>query len=151
MKEKIVITSGYFNPIHKGHLDYLRTARNLGDFHICIVNSDKQSILKKGFSFLPQDDRFDLIKELKCVDAAILSKDEDLTVSKTLQYIFEQRYVGNTIDEKEFIFLNSGDVTQVREKEICDKYGCLVLYVAQSKLNSSTQILKNYEDYLNGI
>ena len=84
MSETIVCASGYFNPIHYGHIEYLEKSKQLGDKLIVIVNSDKQSHLKKGTSFMPENERLKIVRSLRCVDAAILSVDEDRTVCKTL-------------------------------------------------------------------
>ena len=68
---KVVAVSGYFDPIHVGHLEYLKMAKNLGDKLIVIVNSDYQAGLKKGTSFMPEDDRLEIVKSLRCVDEVV--------------------------------------------------------------------------------
>ena len=60
-KEKVVIVSGYFDPLHVGHLEYLRMASELGDQLLVIVNNDKQAKLKKGESFMSEKDRMEII------------------------------------------------------------------------------------------
>ncbi len=97
MSETIVCASGYFNPIHYGHIEYLEKSKQLGDKLIVIVNSDKQSHLKKGASFMPEDERLKIVRSLRCVDAAVLSVDEDRTVCKTLSHLHPD------------IFTNGGD------------------------------------------
>ena len=51
MKKKAIIVSGYFNPIHKGHLEYFQNAKKLADVLFVIVNSDHQRALNKVKSF----------------------------------------------------------------------------------------------------
>mgnify|MGYP001563500521 CR=1 FL=1 len=63
-----VVASGYFDPLHKGHLEYLQEAKKLGDRLVVIVNNDAQAVLKKGKSFIPQDQRVAIIKSLSFVD-----------------------------------------------------------------------------------
>ena len=65
---KIAIVSGYFNPLHVGHLDYLQAARELADKLIVIVNSDYQVTLKGSTPFMTQSDRLKIVKALECVD-----------------------------------------------------------------------------------
>ena len=51
-KEKVVIVSGYFDPLHIGHLEYFKMAKELGDTLVVIVNNEKQCRLKKGDEFM---------------------------------------------------------------------------------------------------
>lgn len=74
---KIVIISGYFNPLHGGHLDYIEAAAALGDKLLVVVNNDVAQVLKKGKVILDQDNRMRLVAALKRVDEVILSIDED--------------------------------------------------------------------------
>ena len=67
-KEKVVIVSGYFDPIHVGHLEYLQMASQLGDTLLVIINNDEQAILKKGESFMSEKDRMEIVFALECVD-----------------------------------------------------------------------------------
>jgi cytidyltransferase-like protein len=82
-----VVASGYFDPLHVGHIDYLQKAKSLGDFLTVIVNNDHQSNLKKGKSFMCENDRLLIVSELKCVDQVILAIDEDSTCCATLEMI----------------------------------------------------------------
>ena len=81
---KIVIVSGYFNPLHGGHLDMIEAAAEMGDKLIVIVNNDKQQLLKKGKIILDENNRLRLMRALKGVDQVILSIDEDPTQIKSL-------------------------------------------------------------------
>src|SRR3989344_9004617 len=83
----VVAASGYFDPLHKGHLDYLKEAKRLGDKLIVIVNNDFQAGLKKGKSFIPQDQRLLIIKSLSFVDEVFLSIDRDKSVCLSLAKI----------------------------------------------------------------
>jgi cytidyltransferase-like protein len=109
---KVVAVSGYFDPIHVGHLEYLKMAKNLGDKLIVIVNSDYQAGLKKGTSFMPEDDRLEIVKSLRCVDEVFLSIDKDKSVCKSLEYL------------KPDIFANGGDrsLNEIPETAVMKKY-----------------------------
>lgn len=97
--EKIVCVSGYFDPIHVGHLEYFKKSKEIGTKLMVIVNNDKQATLKKGKPFMPCKERMEIIKEFKCVDYVIESIDEDRTVCKTL----------SEVEPKPYFFCNGGD------------------------------------------
>ena len=133
---KAVVVSGYFDPIHEGHIEYLKAARRLGDCLIVIVNNDKQARLKKGKSFESQETRMAIVKELKSVDMAVLSLDKTRSVARTLRAFCE---VVGPVD----ILANGGDVTSIPEEEqaICEEYKIKVVYgVGGEKINSSSWI-----------
>ena len=94
---KVVAISGYFDPIHVGHLEYINMAKKLGDKLIVIVNNNYQCELKKGKPFMDEKDRVTIVSSIKNVDEVFLSIDEDKTVCATLQKI------------KPDIFANGGD------------------------------------------
>ena len=89
---KIVATSGYFDPLHVGHIECLELAKQLGDKLVVIVNSDFQAKLKKGKSFMNQEDRMKIISALKCVDEVFLSIDKDKTQCESLKYLKPHKY-----------------------------------------------------------
>ena len=76
MKKKAIIVSGYFNPIHKGHLEYFNNAKDLADELFVIVNSDLQRALKESKEFQKEDERLFIVQNIKAVDKAIISIDE---------------------------------------------------------------------------
>ena len=82
-----VVVSGYFDPLHVGHIEYLELAKSLGDVLVVIVNNDKQAALKKGKSFMNEEDRLTIVSSLKPVDHVFLSIDEGKDVCKSLAYI----------------------------------------------------------------
>ncbi|MDO8467782.1 MAG: adenylyltransferase/cytidyltransferase family protein [Nanoarchaeota archaeon] len=126
-----VAISGYFDPVHIGHIDLMKRARKLGDYLIVIVNNDFQAKLKKGRSFMSEKERVEIIKSLKFVDEVVLSIDMDRTVRKTLELV------------KPDIFANGGDrITDedVPEKEICDKFGIRMMNNLGEKLQSSSNL-----------
>lgn len=100
---KRVIVSGYFNPLHGGHLDMIEAARALGDYLIVVVNNDKQQILKKGKIILDEENRARLMRALRDVDEVVMSVDEDPGQALTLRKIRE------LYPDDELIFANGGD------------------------------------------
>jgi cytidyltransferase-like protein len=101
---RIVIATGGFDPIHKGHIEYLKSARYLGDALIVGLNSDEWLIRKKGNFFLEWNERASILRELRCVDKVISFDDSDGTSNDAIRIVFEKRH-----EKDEFIFANGGD------------------------------------------
>jgi D-beta-D-heptose 7-phosphate kinase/D-beta-D-heptose 1-phosphate adenosyltransferase len=139
MKKKIIVFSGYFNPLHKGHIEYFHNAKSCGDLLFVIINNDSQRKLKGSINFMDEDERKIIIKELAIVDKAILSIDTDKTVCKTLIKISEEY-------SKEFqiFFANGGDQdnSSIPEKNTCNKFKIKLIDGLGSKIQSSSWILK---------
>ena len=136
---KVVIVSGYFNPLHGGHLDMIESAARMGDKLIVIVNNDKQQLIKKGKIILDEANRLRLMRSLKGVDEAVLSIDEEPPVINTLEMIATQ-HPGD-----ELLFANGGDRSTgkvVPETEVCERYGIEMVFDAggTDKADSSTRI-----------
>ena len=130
--KKIVCVSGYFDPIHVGHIEYFKKSKKIGDKLLVIVNNDKQAILKKGKPFMPADERVKIIKELRCVDMVVKSIDTDRTVCKTLE----------TIEPKPDYFCNGGDQNNNTETDICEKRGIELRDGFGEKIQSSSWLIK---------
>ena len=137
---RVVIVSGYFNPLHGGHIDMIEAAAAMGDKLIVIVNNDKQQLLKKGKIILNESNRLRLMRALKGVDQVILSIDEDPTQIKSLEMVAGQ-YPGDQL-----IFANGGDrdtEKAIPEAEVCKKYNIEMRFDAgEGKPDSSTRINK---------
>ena len=139
-KKKGVIVSGYFNPIHRGHIEYFNNAKLLADELFVIVNSDHQRILKGSKEFQLEQERILIISNIKPVNHCILSIDQDRTVCRTIEKIaldFGLNY--------EFIFANGGDQDNdtIPERPICDKMGIVLMDGLGDKIQSSSWLLKN--------
>jgi len=122
---KVVIVSGYFNPLHGGHLDMIEAARKLGDKLIVVVNNDKQQLLKKGKIILDEENRTRLMWALRDVDEVVLSIDDDPTQIKTLEMLAKHH------PDDELIFANGGDRDSHRvipETEICEECGIKTVF-----------------------
>ena len=130
-KNKIrVAVSGYFDPVHVGHLEYLMMAKELGDSLVVIVNNNHQCELKKGKPFMDQNDRLEIVKALRFVDEVFLSIDKDRTVCKSLEAV------------RPNIFANGGDraTSEVPETPICKKYNIKMVDGLGDKIRSSSNL-----------
>ena len=138
MKPKLIIVSGYFNPIHKGHLEYFIHAKSKGDLLFVIVNSDHQRALKGSKEFQKEDERLFIIQHIKEVDQAFLSIDQDRTVCKTLEMLHTQ--FGN---EYHLTFANGGDQNNnsIPEVPICQELGIELIDGLGGKIQSSSWLL----------
>ncbi|MDB0041450.1 adenylyltransferase/cytidyltransferase family protein [bacterium] len=136
---KIVITSGYFNPLHKGHLELFYNAKEVGDVWV-IVNNDHQRELKGSKEFMDEDERLEIITALKVVDIALLSIDKDKTQCATLKYIGEN--YGKT---HKLYFANGGDQNNstISEVDVCNEYNITLIDGLGDKIQSSSWLLKN--------
>lgn len=138
-KKKAVIVSGYFNPIHKGHLEYFNNAKALGDELFVIVNSDFQRKLKQSKEFQMEAERLLIVSNIKGVDKVILSIDKDRTVCATLEKIAND--FGTAYD---LAFANGGDQNNdtIPERPTCDAVGIALIDGLGDKIQSSSWLLK---------
>jgi cytidyltransferase-like protein len=139
MKPKAIIVSGYFNPIHKGHIEYFKNAKTNGDKLFVIVNSDLQRALKGSKEFQSEDERMFIVENLRLVDECILSVDTDRTVVATITKI-HQMYG----DTHQLAFANGGDQNNdtIPERPICEKLGIELIDGLGDKIQSSSWLLK---------
>ena len=130
LKMKKVAVSGYFDPIHVGHLEYLRLAKELGDYLIVIVNNDYQCELKKGKSFMAEEDRVEIVKALGIVDEVFLAVDKDRSVCASLEHL------------RPDIFANGGDrsVGEIPESKVMEKYNIKMVDGLGDKIRSSSSL-----------
>ena len=138
MKKKAIIVSGYFNPIHKGHIEYFQKAKAHGDKLFVIVNSDFQRALKGSKVFQDEKERCLIIDNLRIVDQCFLSLDKDRTVCDTIRFIFN-KYSEYYI----FAFANGGDQNNdiIPERPICVELGIELIDGLGSKIQSSSWLL----------
>ena len=138
-KQKAIIVSGYFNPLHKGHIEYINAAKSLADALFVIVNNDQQRALKGSKEFQEEAERLFIVSNLKAVDHALLSIDSDRTVSATIAKIAKK--YGETYA---LAFANGGDQDNqsIPEAPICEKLGISLVDGLGDKIQSSSWLLK---------
>ncbi len=139
-KKKGMIVSGYFNPIHKGHIEYFDNAKALADELFVIVNNDHQRELKGSKEFQQQQERVFIVSNIKSVDHCILSLDQDKTVCETIKKIVLD--YGELYD---FSFANGGDQNNntIPEKPICKQLGIELVDGLGDKIQSSSWLLND--------
>ena len=137
-KKKAIIVSGYFNPIHKGHLEYFNNAKALCDELFVIVNNDHQRELKGSKEFQKEDERMIIVSNIKAVDKTILSIDEDRTVCKTIKMIADDYGA-----EYELSFANGGDQNNdtIPERSVCEEMNVALIDGLGDKIQSSSWLL----------
>lgn len=138
MNKKAIIVSGYFNPIHKGHLEYFNNAKALADELFVIVNSDLQRDLKGSKEFQKEDERLFIVQNIKAVDKAIISVDKDRTVCASIALLHET--YGK---EYQLGFANGGDQdnNSIPEAPICKSLGINLIDGLGDKIQSSSWLL----------
>ncbi|MCK4745104.1 adenylyltransferase/cytidyltransferase family protein [Candidatus Parcubacteria bacterium] len=136
-KKIVVAVSGYFNPLHTGHLKLFEDAKKLGDYLVVIVNNDLQVGLKGRVPFMVENDRAKIVSAIKWVDKAFVSIDKDRSVCESLKAINPD------------IFANGGDRYEgnVPEAAVCEELNIKMTdNVGGDKLNSSSTLIKKASD-----
>ena len=139
MSKTIIAVSGGFDPLHGGHLRLFREAKKYGDKLVVIMNNDNWLMKKKGFVFMKQDEREDILRSIRYVDDVIVTnhiKDcEDMSVCKELEKLNPN------------IFANGGDRFEwnIPEVNVCRRNNIRLLFnIGGTKTNSSTELVKKY-------
>ncbi len=140
--KKVIITSGYFNPIHSGHINLLKEARALGDFLVVIVNNDAQAKIKGSVEFMPEQERLEIVKSVKYVDEALLSVDKDGFVPESL------KMVAKKYPDAQLFFAKGGDRNfdnlPESEKAVCRELNIQIInHVGGGKVQSSSWLIQN--------
>jgi len=138
-KPKAIIVSGYFNPLHKGHLELFEKAKASGDQLWVIVNSDHQRELKGSKAFMDQDERLLIVSAIGIVDKALISIDRDKTQCATLADLADKYSY-----QYELYFANGGDQNKdsIPEVPVCNEKGIGLLEGLGDKIQSSSWLLK---------
>ena len=137
-KSKAIIVSGYFNPLHKGHLELFEKAKTAGDQLWVIVNSDLQRELKGSKEFMLEDERLLIVSAIGIVDKALISIDKDKTQCATLGDLADKYS-----SEYELYFANGGDQNNdtIAEVHVCKEKGIGLIDRLGDKIQSSSWLL----------
>ena len=127
---KKIAISGYFDPIHVGHIEYINNAKKLGDWLVVIVNNNNQCALKKEKYFMDEKDRVLIVKNIKAVDEVFLSIDEDKTVCNSLKKVNPD------------VFANGGDRKnyEIPESKVCKENNIQIIDGLGDKIRSSSDL-----------
>ncbi len=132
-----IVISGGFDPIHIGHLRMIKDASKLGTKLIVIANCDRFLVDKKGYVFMPIEERLEILESFDGVDRAVESIDDDMTVCKTIEWLAK--------DEDIACFANGGDrrnEDDIPESFVCEKYGIEMEFnVGGGKIQSSSSLV----------
>jgi len=142
-RKKTAIVSGYFDPLHVGHIEYFKLAKEMADELVVIVNNTEQCHLKKADEFMDEHDRLEIVYHLDMVDEAILACDEDKSVSDTIRMIHRFKPMNK------LIFCNGGDrdASNSPEVKVCSELGIEFIQGLGKKIRSSSEMtgLVEYE------
>ena len=136
--KKIIETSGNFDPLHHGHIELFKLSKQLGDFLIVLINNDVQTMMKKGYVFMPARDRAKIIVEFECVDEVFISIDtEDQSQCKTLGFI------------KPHIYTKGGDryIYEIPETLVCKANGIQIIDGLGAKVQSSSELVRKSKEF----
>ena len=141
--EKIVVVSGGVDPFHIGHLNLVREASKLGDKLIFILNNDNWLISKKGYVFMKENERAEIMKSIKYVDDVMITKhkknDSDKSVCRELEVI------------RPAVFANGGDRKSgnIPEYALCEKLDIKMIFgVGGGKVRHSSKFVQEFIDNL---
>lgn len=137
-KDIVVAVSGYFNPLHVGHLEMIEKAKNLGDKLVVILNNDKQVALKGSVPFMSEKDRLKIISALRAVDEVFLSIDDYRLKNGAVPVIKSLAKVNPDI------FANGGDrksLGDVPEYDICQELGIDMVDGLGKKIRASSKLI----------
>jgi cytidyltransferase-like protein len=138
--QKVVAVSGGFDPIHIGHVRLFNEAKMLGEWLVVIINNDNWLIRKKGYVFMPEDERKEIVEAFKAVDQVVISSHQpnpqDMSVSKELRKI------------RPHIFANGGDrgPGSIPEDMVCDEIRCQMVFNVGTgaKIQSSSWLVEKF-------
>ena len=143
-KEKIVMVSGGFDPIHIGHVRYMQEAKKLGDYLVVVINNDNWLRLKKGSNFMPEQERKEIIEAISGVDEVVISRHSENTIDMSV--------CEEIIKIKPDIFANGGDrfADNIPEFKLCNDLGIVMVFNVGrgGKIRSSSELLKEYSEHI---
>jgi len=130
---RVIAASGYFDPLQVGHIEYFRNAKRLGGYLVVIINTTEQTLQKKGYEFMPLEQRMRIVIDNRYVDEVLSSVDRDTSVCKSLELI------------RPDIFAKGGDrfAKEIPESPICADYNIKIVDGLGEKIQSSSDLVLN--------
>lgn len=139
-QKKVVMVSGGFDPVHIGHVRLFKEAKKLGDTLVVVLNNDNWLHYKKGYAFMPEHERKEIIEAFEAVDRVVLSSHKkntkDISISKELRSI------------RPHIFAKGGDRHHgnipTPEVLVCEEIGCTIISDVGfgGKVQSSSELVR---------
>lgn len=134
MGERVVAVSGGFDPLHVGHVRMIQAAAKLGTRLVVIANGDEFLVRKKGYAFMPVEERVEILRALRDVDEVVVAVDKDQTVRETLRLV------------RPDVFANGGDrraTGDIPEAAVCRELGIEMIFnVGGGKVQSSSDLVQ---------
>lgn len=134
------MVSGGFDPVHIGHVRLFNEAKKLGDELVVVINNDNWLHLKKGFVFMPEHERKEIVEAFDAVDRVLLSshtKDtKDISITEDILRL------------RPHVFAKGGDrnVGNIPSPEVvvCNEIGCVIINDVGfgGKVQSSSELVK---------
>ena len=145
--KSIIVLSGGFDPVHKGHLRMFREASNLGHQVIVGLNSDDWLTRKKGQPFMKFEERKEIIEGFKYVNQVIAFNDSDDTANEAIRNVYDMFDYQN--EDYNIYFANGGDRGKgnVPELDICRDLNVTMLWgIGGGKIQSSSWLINGGKD-----
>jgi D-beta-D-heptose 7-phosphate kinase/D-beta-D-heptose 1-phosphate adenosyltransferase len=139
-----VLASGYYDPIHSGHIEYLELAKQYAKSRaahlVVIVNNDAQAVLKKGKPFMSEGERLNIVRSLRCVDHAFIATDKDGSVCESIREAARHFKV--------VAFAKGGDrfFNEIPEAAVCKQLGIVIVDSLGAKIQSSSSLIAAASD-----
>lgn len=144
----VVVVSGYFCPLHEGHIELFRCAREFAGPKgkvVVIVNSDEQAVRKRGLCAVLMCTRLAVLRAVRYVDEVVSSIDTDRTVCATLDMLCQRE---EECGSRPTHFANAGDRSsdEVPESAVCRRHGIVMQDLPGAKVNSSSDMIRHIID-----
>ena len=141
MKKNLALVSGGFDPLHKGHIEYIKAAKKFSKYLVVAINSNEWLLRKKKYYFMSWEDRASIMESLEFVDQVISFDDTDDCASDAIVKCLELA--------EQVLFCNGGDRSDGNCKEFDHfKNDRRVIFHfgvgGENKMNSSSWIIKDF-------
>lgn len=151
-KEKVVAVSGGFAPLHVGHISLFEEARALGDKLVVILNNDNWLKKKKGYVFMNEEERKEVLLALEAVDEVVVTNHPedpgDMSVCRELEKLRPDIFANGGDRKERGEFEDQGGVP---EYKVCDRLGIEMRFgIGGDKVQSSTRLVRGVVEEING-